>query len=71
MQIGTVSLSADQRPALIAGATGKDSAMSAGTVLNPIAGRGVIASFEVAQLTRDRLAAAAGTCQHPARGDTS
>jgi hypothetical protein len=31
----------------------------------------VIASFEVAQLARDRLAAAAGTRQHPARGDTS
>ena len=45
--------------------------MSAETVLNPIAGRGVIASCEVAQLARDRPAAAAGTHQHPARGDTS
>ncbi len=45
--------------------------MSAGTALNPIAGREVIASFEVAQLARDRLAAAAGTRQPPARGDTS
>jgi hypothetical protein len=33
--------------------------MSAGTVVNPTAGRGVIASFEVAQLARDRQAAAA------------
>jgi hypothetical protein len=50
--------------------------MRAETVLNPIAGRGVIASSEVAQLARDRLAAAAGTQadgthEHPARGDTS
>jgi len=45
--------------------------MSAGTVFNPIAEREVIASSEVARLARDRLAAAAGTRQHPARGDTS
>ena len=45
--------------------------MSAGTALNPIAGRGVITWFEVAQLARDRPAAAAGTRQPPARGDTS
>ena len=45
--------------------------MSAGTVSNPIAGRGVIASSQVARLARDRPAAAAGTRQHPARGDTS
>jgi hypothetical protein len=44
--------------------------MSAGTVSNPIAGRGVVASSEVARLARD-LPAAAGTRQHPARGDTS
>jgi len=50
--------------------------MSAGTVFNPIAGREVIASSEVARLVRDRLAAAAGTQangthEHPARGDAS
>jgi len=45
--------------------------MSAETVLNPSAGRGVIASPQVAQLARDRLAVAAGTYQHPARGDAS
>jgi hypothetical protein len=45
--------------------------MSAGTVFNPIAGREVTASAAVARHARDRLAAAAGTPQHPARGDTS
>ena len=55
--------------------------MSAGTVLNPSAGREVIASATVARLARDRLAAAAGTQadgtqadgthEHPARGDAS